>query len=497
MWKQMGTEFKVGVFTIVALFTLGYMLFVLNPNLLKDATRKQYYTVLKDAAGIIPKTHVKTNGVTIGKVKAVELDINNTRIVVEVDSHVKLPVGSKIEVRTRGLLGDVYLEIIRPEDTGQYIPEGGMIPKSEDQLDMQGVMSMLGSIGKDVKKITGSISNVVGNEEGETSLRNILDNIETLTADLRSTGASIRGAIGDNPEAVKNIVLNLDKSLGNLKKITGTLGDVLDDSNKERLNRIIASFDDSMTEVKSATKNIRLISEKIEKGEGTIGKLVNDDAAIHEIESAVKELREVLSPATKMQLIVDTHGEGRADKTGQTFFNVIFKTRPDRFYLLGMTDVQESVRDTKTEDLEDVPASGSAPASSKTRERITERKSIRFNLQLAKRWYFLTARLGLFESTGGGAFDLHFFRDRVRLSLEAFDFKTYDNEWRRVARLKAYMQLLFLDHIYLMAGMDDITRIRNPRTYEEQKGPVPFGGLGLAFNDQDLKALFGAAALAR
>lgn len=497
MWKKMGTEFKVGVFTIVALFTLGYMLFVLNPNLLRDTTRKQYYTILKDAAGIIPKTHVKTNGVTIGKVKTVELDINSTRIIVEIDSHVKLPVGSKIEVRTRGLLGDVYLEIMRPEDTGQYIPEGGMIPKSEDQLDMAGVMSLLGNIGKDVKKITGTLSNVVGGDEGESSLRNILDNIETLTADLRSTGASIRGAIGDNPESVKNIVMNLDKSLGNLKKITGTLGDVLDDSNKERLSRIIASFDDSMTEVKSATKNIRLISEKIEKGEGTIGKLVNDDAAIHEIESAVKELRQVLSPATKMQLVIDTHGEGRADKMGQTFFNVIFKTRPDRFYLVGMTDVQESVRDTKTEDLEAVPANGDTPASTKVRERITEKRSLRFNLQLAKRWYFLTARLGLFESTGGGALDMHFFRDRIRLSLEAFDFKTYDNEWRRVARLKTYMQVLFFDHIYLMAGLDDITRKKDPRTYEDQKGPVPFGGLGLAFNDQDLKAIFGAAALAR
>jgi phospholipid/cholesterol/gamma-HCH transport system substrate-binding protein len=497
MWKQMGTEFKVGVFTVVALFTLGYMLFVLNPNMLKDSTRKNYYTVLKDAAGIIPKTHVKTNGVTIGKVKAVELDVNTTRIIVEVDANIKLPVGSHMEVRTRGLLGDVYLEIVRPEDTGAYIAEGGLIPKSEDQMDMQGVMSLLGSIGKDVKKITGSLANVVGNKEGEQSLHNILDNIETLTADLRKTGASIRGAMGDHPEDVRNIVVNLDKSLANLKTFTANLNQVLDDGNKERLNRIIASFDDSMVEVKGATKNIRLISEKIEKGEGTIGKLVNDDTAIQEIEAAVKDLREVLAPATKTQFIIDTHGEGRADKTGQTYFNVIFKTRPDRFYLVGMTDTTEGVRDTKTEQLGSESANGDTPGYTKTRERVTERKSLRFNLQLAKRWYFLTARLGLFESTGGGALDLHFFRDRIRLSLEAFDFKSYDNEWRRVARLKAYMQVLFFDHIYVMAGVDDITRTRNPITYEEEKGPVPFGGLGLSFNDQDLKALFGAAALAR
>lgn len=465
MWKQLGTEFKVGVFTIVALFTLGYMLFVLNPNMLKDTTRKEYHSILRDAAGIIPKTHVKTNGVTIGKVKAVELLVNTTKIIVEVDANIKLPVGSSMEVRTRGLLGDVYLEIVRPEDTGEYISEGGLIPKSEDQIDMQGVMGLVGKIGKDVKKITERLSNVLGTMEGEESL--------------------------------KNIVQNLDKTLANFKTFSGNLNQVLDDTNRDRLNRILASFDDSMAEVKGATKNIRLISERIEKGEGTIGKLVNDDVAIKEIEGAVRDLRDVLGPATKVQITIDAHNEARRDKTGQSYLNVIFKTRPDRFYLVGMTDAQETVRDTKTEDLDKEGAQGDAPAFAKTRERISEKRALRVNLQLGKRWYFLTARLGLFESTGGIATDLHFFRDKLRFSLEANEFKSYDNEWRRVARLKAYMQVLFFDHVYLMAGLDDITRTRNPMTYEEQKGPIPFGGLGLAFNDQDLKSLFGAAALAR
>ena len=171
--------------------------------------------------------------------------------------------------------------------------------------------------------------------------------------------------------------------------------------------------------------------------------------------------------------------------------------RPDRFYLIGMTDVTEGVRDTRTESIETDPGTTERPASTKIRERTTERKAMRFNLQLAKSWYFVTARLGLFESTGGGAVDFKFFHERLRFSLEAFDFKSYDNEWRRVARLKAYMQVLFLDHIYLMAGVDDITRKKSQITYLPQKGPGPFGGLGLAFNDQDLKALMGAASLAR
>lgn len=497
MWKQMGTEFKVGVFTIAAFVTLGYMLFVLNPNILKDSQRNEYHTILNDAAGIIPKTHVKTNGVTVGKVKSVELEVNSTKITLEVDSNIKIPVGSKVEVRTRGLLGDVYLEIVRVADTGQFIEKGGMIPRSDDQVDMAGIMQLVGQIGKDVKQVTGVLSNVLGTKDGERSLGAILDNIETLTADLRKTGSAIRGAIGDNPEAVRSIVVNMDKTLANLRTFSSNLNDVLDDQNKERLNRIIASFDDSMIEVKGATKNIRLISEKIEKGEGTIGRLVNDDSTLDEIQGAVKDIREALGAANKTQIIVDGHIESRGDDTSQTYLNVRFQTRPDRFYLLGMTDGNEAVTDTTVETLDSKPAEGDAPPSTKTRERVQERKALKFNLQMAKRWYFATARLGLFESTGGIAADLHFFSDRLQLTLEAFDWKSYKNEWRRVAHVKSYVSILFFNHIYAMAGLDDITRTRNPLTYAEEKGPVPFVGAGLTFNDQDLKSIFGAAALAK
>ena len=496
MSKQLGTEFKVGVFTLVALATLGYMLFVLNPNMLQDTNRKHYHTILTDAAGIIPKTHVKTNGVTIGKVAAVELEVNATRIVVEVDANIKIPVGSRMEVRTRGLLGDVYLEIVRVEDTGKFIEEGGLIPKSEDQMDMQGVMSLLGKIGKDVKKVTGTLANVMGTPEGEDSVRNIIKNIETLTADLKKTGSTIRQSIGDRPQDFQNIVTNLDKTLANLRQFSGSLNEVLDDENKEKFNRIIARFDDSMGEVKGATKNIRLISEKIEKGEGTIGRLVNDDTTLNEIEGAVKDIREALGAANKTQLIVDGHLEGRADHSGQNYVNVLFKTRPDRFYLLGVTSAPETVTDTTTETITS-KQNPDAPPSTTKRERVSETKSLRWNLQMAKSWYNITARIGIFESTGGIATDFHFFRDRVNFSLEAFDWKTQDNEWRRVARFKAYASILFLDHIYLMAGLDDITRIRNPYTYEEKKGPVPFAGIGLAFNDQDLKSILGVATLAK
>jgi len=490
MFKNLGTEFKVGLFTIVAFGTLGYMLFVLNPSALKNDKMVTYYTVLKDASGIIPKTHVKTNGVSIGKVKSVDLETNSTRILLEVEADVKIPVGSNVEVRTRGLLGDTFIEIVRADDSGKFIEAGGFIPKSDSVMDLQAVIALVGDIGKDVKKVTGTLANVLGTDQGEKSLKEVLENIQTLTADLRKTGATIRASIGDREKDVQDIVTNIHSVTTDLKSFAANLKDVLDDENKERINRIIASFDESMVDVKGATKNIRLIAEKVEKGEGTLGKLVNDDTVIEEIKGAVKDIREVISPATKLQIAVDAHLEGRRDKSAQSYFDMMFKTRPDRYYLIGITDVNESVRETEEEPIP------TEPGRTKTRETTVERKSLRFNLQMAKRWYFASLRFGLFETTGGVAGDLHFFTDRLRFTVEAFDWKTRDNEIRRVAHVKSYVSILFFNHLYAMFGVDDITRTKDPKTREEVKQPNVFAGAGIRFNDQDLKAIFGAAALA-
>jgi len=496
MLKSLGTEFKVGLFTIVAAVTLGYMLFILSPESFESKPKKTYYTVLRDAAGIIPKTHVKTNGVTIGKVKSIELEANTTRIKMDVDSEVKIPVGSKIEVRTRGLLGDVFLEIIRGPDTGEYVKDGGLLSKSEDTVDMQALVSLVGTIAKDVKRITGSIAEAIGTDEGQMSMKNIVANIDSLTNDLKVTMASIRGGIGDRPEDIKAIVTNLRDGVAQLKEFSTSLSEVLDEENKEKINRILASFDESMTDVKGASHNIKLIAEKVEKGEGTLGRLVNDDTAMAEIEGAIKDIREVLSPVRKLEIGVDYHGEFRKDTSSQHYFNIVMKTRPDRYYLIGLTDMQAAETDRTTETYP-AEAGDDGENSVRTRETVREQQQLRFNLQIAKRWYNFAARFGLFESTGGFAGDLYLLSDKIRMSFEAFDWKVKGNERRHVAHLKTYASILFFDHIYAMIGVDDITR-KDQDTGERMTQPNWFMGAGLAFNDQDLKAIFGtAAAVAR
>ena len=84
----------------------------------------------------------------------------------------------------------------------------------------------------------------------------------------------------------------------------------------------------------------------------------------------------------------------------------------------------------------------------------------------------------------------------MRSSVEAYDPDTEDKTIRRNAHLKSYVSVLFYNHIYVLAGIDDPTRT-DPNTGKVNARKNVFAGAGMTFNDQDLKAVLGTAALAR
>lgn len=500
---QVNHEIKVGLFTLMALGVLGYMFFVLNPNMFKSQKESSYFTILKNASGIIPKTHVKVSGVIVGKVTDVALRGSQTRIDFTVEEGLSLPVGTEITVREKGLLGDVFLEIIRAEDNGTQIPVGSLVPPAKDQFTLSKLIDIAGHIGRDIQAMTGPLSEVLGGKDGKSGL-------EALFVDLKSIAKNLKGVLLENREGIREIVQNLRESttsinnvvgakesdlgeiIDNIKTTTAALKDLLREDNQEKLNRIIAGVDRTLVDLEQTASDLRLIANRVEEGQGTLGKLINSDATLTEIEGAVKDVRELIAPANKMHVFVDYHGEYRGSQSAQHFFELRLQPRPDKYYLIGATDVIKTSKETVTEDieLESEDISDDAISSTKKREKIVERNSLRFNIQYAKRWWFAQFRLGLFQSTGGIGADLFALGDALRFSIEAFDWRR--SPFRNYARIKSYVSILFFNHLYLMVGADELTKL-DPVS-GARKRPEFFAGAGIVFSDDDLRSLFGLAA---
>ncbi len=149
------------------------------------------------------------------------------------------------------------------------------------------------------------------------------------------------------------------------------------------------------------------------------------------------------------------------------------KPRPDTYYILEVTSdpFGEFTRTVQ---------STSPPGNTTVTD--TYEDKFKFSLEFAKRWGNLAVRLGLIESTGGVGADLFALNDRLKFSIDSWNYNSREpnNERTHVKATANYSinKVLFMD-----AGYDNILNSRRA---------FPFVGLGLRFDDEDLKYLMGS-----
>ena len=511
--QNLNTELKVGIFSACGLAVIAIMVVTLDGNPF-SAKKQVFYTVLDNVGGVGPRTQVRTSGVQIGEVSSIDILPKGARVNFRVDPKVAVPKGSFIELRSRGILGDVYLEIVRNEKNPDAMKTGDMIPKVKEMNDLGELMSSLGSIATDIKTVTSTLSSVFGNKDGRSSLQNILNNVEQITADTRDLLSGqksnilrmvqtmsnitdkINALIERNDGRLDDILSSVASASADFKVFSSELRKVSTTKNRQTIENILATLDDSMKNIRTTTSKVQLIVDKVERGEGSLGQLVSKNDTADDIKATLKSVQEILKPATRLKIEIDYKGELRNSNTAViasagNHFNVRLSTRPDRYYLFGLSDSPQTQKVTRTQRVTTV--NGNSETVDEEQTSPEDRERLRFNAQFAKRFDALGVRFGLFESYAGIAGDLYFFSDKFQAAVEVFNFgsgnlKNTTSDGRGFARVKTYGNIFVTPNIYLTGGADNIGK--TPR-------PLAFLGAGLRFTDDDLKAIMGAAALAK
>lgn len=136
--RRVGVEIAVGFFIIIGLLCLAYISIKLGKvNLLGN----NYYPVkaiFSTVKGLKIGTVVEISGVEIGKVESIELDNDNFEAVTTllIRDDIKLQEDAIASIRTKGLLGEKYVEIT-PGGSDVLIQPGGMLFETEPPIDLE------------------------------------------------------------------------------------------------------------------------------------------------------------------------------------------------------------------------------------------------------------------------------------------------------------------------------------------------------------------------
>ena len=124
-------------------------------------------------------------------------------------------------------------------------------------------------------------------------------------------------------------------------------------------------------------KNIETVTSRIEKGEGTVGRLLSDDTIASNVEEITEDAGGFIKSITRLQTIVGLRTEYNfLSSTFKNYLSIQLMPRPDKFYLI---ELVEDPRGYREQDRHGRRQQLDSPARSRTpRSRLTEQ--LRFTL---------------------------------------------------------------------------------------------------------------------
>ncbi len=480
------TAAKVGVFIVVTLVA-GYFIFRFVKKGIGTGDGYVVYALMDDATGVAKHSRVRVAGIPVGTIESIRLQGMKARVDIRIDEGVVLYDDAAVAKVASSLLGEYFLRIIPGTEGRETLEDGDRIRFVIEGTSTDQIMNEVAQIAKDVRRVSSALAGTVGSDQGKENLKDTLQNLADVTEALNKT-------VRENRESIKNILANVERItqrggpeveriLENVRVTTNEVRTMLAKTDGApgqdgEVRQIVDKVNRASDSLENALSDLETVSDRLEKGEGTLGRLSKDEKLIDEVEGIAEGVGEFVGGLNRTQTIVSLRGDYQfLASTVKSYVEVRIQPREDKFYLFQV--VNDPRGNTLIEQVDVTTTNPNEP--NQFREvRTTTTNRFRFSLQFGQRVGPLVGRFGVMESTGGVGLDALLFEDRFELKQDLFGFGE-----RVLPRWRVSLGYEFVKRLWLLGGVDDILS-DSRRDY--------FVGLQLTFNDRDLKNILPFAA---
>ncbi len=496
---RLSSEAKVGLFVIIGILILVFMSLRVGGIRFMRAEGYELYVRFDSAAGLDKDVSVQVAGVEVGRVRDITLEDYKAKVVLMIRKDVKIGTDFVAVLTTHGVLGERYIDLIPGSPNAPLLEPGGEIKRTKAYTDIEKFITIMSDVASDIKDVSMSFASVFGGAEGEATIKEIVVNIQDLTDRINRMVAANDEKFGrtmDNFERFSQLLREEGPEIaGGLRNITDNLNQVIAE-NRDTLKGSINNFETASLKlektmdavnrlvgnvepkIEESISSIKSIAEKIDRGEGTIAKLLNDPTTHKNINTALSGVNDYLGRIKKFKVFLGYRGEYLADaEDTKSYFSLRLQPKADKYYLVEVVDDPRGSRSIETKDV----TQGGTTTTTKEVKTLDEFK---FSVQVAKRFGDLTLRGGILESTGGVGADFYLWDDNIKFTFEAFDF---DEE--RNPHYKAGLTYNLNRYFFITGGYDDFASKIDLDSY--------YLGAGFQFEDEDIKYLLGSIPVPR
>jgi phospholipid/cholesterol/gamma-HCH transport system substrate-binding protein len=476
---RFSTEFRVGVLTLSILAIVAAAILRSDDKPGESGEPYLIYADFPTAEGVFRTTPVRVAGVIVGHVEDLELRGGTAHLTLAILDHVQLPRDSVASLKSEGMLGDKSIRVM-PGVAPELLHEGDAITVGDLPPDLEKVMRQVTDIAGDVKVITANVRALTEDETTKQELLLTIQNVRALSEQLSALTAANSGEIAE-------ITRNLRDVSAALKTVVEQIGGDVEAE--------MAAVREATEKLDASLAHIEAITGGIERGEGTVGKLLKDDSTIVAINDTIDSVNGLIGDASKIRTEVYYRGNyyfGSDPTSGVLAENPVagrarngvgvrLFPNEDHWYVLEMAGHPQGDISSETHVFPDF---GSAY------EEVVVKPGFRITFEFARRWHDAVLRFGIKDNSGGIGFDYYFADDHLMLGADLFDF-TYGSYpvLDGTPNLQLNARWMPWRHLYFEAGLDSVLM---GAKYGYVSG---YAGGGFYFDDRDVKLILAALPL--
>ncbi|MCB0448377.1 MAG: MCE family protein, partial [Gelidibacter sp.] len=282
---KISREVKTAILVILGIILLVFLINYLKGINLFDSTNKYHTEFEYNSLSMASPVTIKGN--SVGKIDAITYDYKTgkTKVTIAVDEALKFSKNSKIRMYETGLMGGNGLAIVPAE--------GGEIAKDGDTLESEVEFGLVTSLSKNFSGLSDNLD--VTLKSADTLLTNlnklVVDDSENgmkrTIAELNSTIVSFKTLSNSFNTLLAKNDAELTSAIKNFNTISANMAIVSEDLKTVEISKSVAELDQTLA-------NINSLMADIKSGNGSIGKLLKDEALYDNLEGASKQLEELL-----------------------------------------------------------------------------------------------------------------------------------------------------------------------------------------------------------
>lgn len=340
--RERHTALRAGAFVLGSVLAIGVVLLILGNAHRLFQRHTSYLVYFDDVDGLMVDSPVRLGGLTVGNVETITFSnqLEDTRVQVKLrvsnEFASRVRADSLARVASRGLLGDKTVDLSLGSETGTLVPEGGELTAGAGN-DIASVLKSGTEVVNDVKAISADVRKAIAvytspqvTDELTGSLKvlhGILDEVATGEGALHAviydpkTGAEVRALVANASQVARRLdgaVTQVQSLLEEVRSGDGTahaliygkegkaalagladasaevgtlLRDVKASKNSAVHALLLGDSKNLVDDLAASAKHLEAVTARIDRGEGSLGALVNDPTAYEDLKTILGNVK--------------------------------------------------------------------------------------------------------------------------------------------------------------------------------------------------------------